>query len=302
MRRVIVTGANGFMGLALTRRLLADGAKVHAFAGRNHDSLEREAPGAEIHSLHGRSLESAGLVRQIEPEAIFHLATVVTEPHDAAGLGALLEANISLGASLLQGASQCTIPPAFVNAGSYWQFDTDGSRLPNTLYAATKQAFDELLQYYRRKYRVPAATLILYDTFGEADTRQKLWRRLLTSPAGTDFALSPGEQRMHLVHVDDVVDAFLHTASLLHEEKLGSTHYSVHSLHPRPLRELVESINTAADLQLNLKWGALPYPADQKFEPYVGEALPGWSPRVDVLDAMVRYGRNAAKLQEEKAR
>ncbi|SDF41969.1 NAD-dependent epimerase/dehydratase family protein [Terriglobus roseus] len=302
MRRVIVTGANGFMGLALTRRLLAEGTTVHAFTGRSHDSLEREAPGAEIHSLHGQPLEAAELVRQIEPEAIFHLATVVAEPRDASGLGALLEANISLGASLLQGASQCRKSPVFVNAGSYWQFDADGSRLPNTLYAATKQAFDELLQYYRRKYRIPAATLILYDTFGETDTRQKLWRRLLTSSAGTDFALSPGEQRIHLVHVDDVVDAFVKAASLLHEEKLEGTHYSVHSLHPLPLRELVESLNAAAGLQLNLKWGALPYPADQKFEPYVGEALPGWSPRVDVLDAMVRYGRNAAMLQEEKAR
>jgi len=301
MRRFVITGANGFMGLALTRRLLAQGAEVHAFTGRNHNALMTQAPGAEVYSLHGRPFEAARLVRQIDPDAIFHLATVVTEPDDAPELAALLEANISLGASLLQGASQCSRPPAFVNAGSYWQYDTDGSHLPNTLYAATKQAFDELLQYHRRRYRIPTATLILYDTYGEADTRQKLWRRLLTSPPGTEFPLSAGEQRMHLLHVDDVVDAFLQAASLLREEKLEGTHYSVHSLHPRPLRELVESLNAAAGLQLNLKWGALPYPADQKFEPYVGEALPGWSPRVDVLDAMVRHGRNAATLQEEKA-
>jgi nucleoside-diphosphate-sugar epimerase len=198
---------------------------------------------------------------------------------------------------MLLGANQCERRPAFINAGSYWQFDSDGSFAPNSLYAATKQAFEDILKYYQQRHHIPAVTLVLYDTFGQDDVRPKLWQHVIASSKGTELSLSPGEQMIHLVHIDDVVDAFILAASCVSDGTLTSLRYTVHSSHPRRLRDVIERLDAEADLQLRLHWGGIPYPAMQIMTPYVGEPLPRWSDRIDVAAALVQ----AALLRKNTA-
>jgi nucleoside-diphosphate-sugar epimerase len=136
---------------------------------------------------------------------------------------------------------------------------------------------------------MPALTLILYDTFGTDDRRAKLWNRLIAAPPGTEIPLTQGEQIVHLVHATDVVRAFLIAAELLHHGHSLESLYSAHSFCPRSLRELVTDLNDTASLRLTLRWGAIPYAKDQIFDPWVGETLPGWEPRINVLEALVQY-------------
>jgi nucleoside-diphosphate-sugar epimerase len=200
----------------------------------------------------------------------------------------MIGGNLTLGACLLFAATQCNEQPVFVNTGTYWQFSADSAYSPNTLYAATKQAFQDLLVFYRERLGVPSVSLVLYDTFGETDTRPKLWRRLTTAAPGESVRLSPGSQMIHLIHIDDTVDAFLRAAELLHNRSSIGPLYSVSSPSPLNLKSLVEELNIQGKLALDLQWGALPYWDGQVINPWVGEALPGWTPRIEVLPALLR--------------
>ena len=87
-----------------------------------------------------------------------------------------------------------------------WQhFGTPDYR-PVNLYAATKQAFEDVLAYYADAQGIAAVTLELYDTYGPGDPRRKLIRILFEAArSGEPIQLSPGEQVIELLHVDDAV-------------------------------------------------------------------------------------------------
>ena len=298
MRRALLTGGNGFIGSALIAALRASGFEVHALAHRHRDKLEHLLPAPQIH-LQGESPYSvAEVVTALEPEVIFHLAAVYAEPDWISGIASMIDGNIALGAGLLFGASHCKRRVSFVNTGTYWQFSQAGEYTPNTLYTATKQAFQDLLHYYEQKGLVSALTLVLYDTFGPGDDRNKLWTRLIRMGKGECIALSEGTQTIQLVHLEDVVRGFLQAAAWLKLGQPAKTTYALSARRSSTLREMVLDLNERAHLELELKWGQMPAWEGQVPQPWVGERLPGWEPQTDVLDAMISEALEFRAKQE----
>jgi len=195
--------------------------------------------------------------------------------------------NLTLGTHLLRGAARCERHPVFINTGSYWQFDEHGAFLPNTLYAATKQAFCDLLACYVRWEGLSALTLVLYDTFGPDDPRPKIWSRVLDSKHGERIPLTAGEQLVELVHIDDVVLAYQMAADLLISGSPAERLYCVRSERRATLRVLLESFNAHAGKDLTLAWGEIPYTRGQIFTPWQGPLLPGWraAKSIDIMVA-----------------
>ncbi len=296
MRRVILTGGNGFVGSHLVETLVAAGVEVHAVANANHQKLDTLLPPEQIHVIRQSPYAAAELVTRLEPDAIFHLAAVYEEPLSIQCVAEMVDGNLALGTALLFGASRCARPAIFVNTGTYWQFDVNGNYAPNTVYAATKQAFQDLLFFYERKGFVSAVTIILYDTFGRGDTRSKLWAHLLAQPPGTAVDLSEGRQGIELVAIEDVVDAFLQAARLLSTGTPLDPIYCVRSGKRGTLKDMVEELNHRGNMQLDLRWGHKPYWEGQVLDPWLGPQLPGWSPRVSVIDALVAQARSRSFL------
>jgi len=287
MKRVIVSGGNGFIGSSLVKRLLGEGVEVHALVNENFQRLKTISEDVHIHELRGELQSAVEIVDRVQPDTIFHLAAVYQEPVSADCVLSMINGNLTLGACLLFAATQCARQPVFVNTGTYWQFDRDAEYAPNTLYAATKHAFQDLLHFYRERNGVASVTLILYETFGGGDTRNKLWRRLVTATEGTRVPLSEGEQQFHLVHIDDVVNAFVLAAQMLHTGEPMEPLYTLHSPSAQKLRPFVEELNRRAELGLELQWGALPYWEGQVFVPWQGQTLPGWTASVDAMTELV---------------
>ncbi len=288
MKRALLTGGNGFVGSQLVAALLGAGVDVHAIANSNHQRLSPLLPEDHIHVMGQNHYNASDLVTTLQPDAIFHLAAVYEEPVSIQCVGEMVDGNLALGTALLFGASRCTRPAIFINTGTYWQYNHQGDYAPNTVYAATKQAFQDILFFFERKRFVSATTLLLYDTFGPGDTRSKLWAHLLRQPPATVIALSDGNQLVELVGIDDVVRAFLRAATLLEQGVQLEPVYSIRSASQRTLREMVEELNSRAALGLDLRWGAKPYWEGQVVLPWQGPLLPGWLPSEPAIDALIR--------------
>jgi nucleoside-diphosphate-sugar epimerase len=275
--RVLLTGGTGFIGRHLAHRLVAEGHEAHALLREGSDASVLP-PGIAVHR--GTEALDATLAA-IRPDAVLHLATRYQHGHAHADVAPMLDANITFGARLADAAVRAGVR-GFVTLGTGAQHAGEGHATPATLYAASKQAFETVLGAIARAGGLPTATLILFDTFGPGDTRGKILDRLVAAArSGAPLDLSPGEQAIDLVHVEDVIDAILAAAAGLVAGTLPpGGRYALSSGEPLTLRRIAALIEAGLGRPVPARWGALPYRPGEIMMPWRGgAALPGWSPR-----------------------
>jgi nucleoside-diphosphate-sugar epimerase len=282
----LVTGASGFVGKHLSSHLLEAGWDVHAIirSTSNINDL-RKIVGKNLicHSYDGDINQLMTAMKNIQPTVVFHLASQFMSKHGIDDISSLISSNITFSTHLVEAMIQNGIYN-LINTGTSWQHYMNDSFNPVNLYAATKQAFEDILKYYREITPIKIITLKLFDTYGPYDTRPKLFQ-LLNKVAQTNDTLkmSPGDQLIDIVYIDDVIEAFLLSAHYLITFQNYEGDYAVSSLNPIKLRDLVQTYEKLLGKTLNIEWGGLPYREREVMNPWnTGKILPGWVPKTNL--------------------
>jgi nucleoside-diphosphate-sugar epimerase len=283
-RSAIVTGATGFIGNHLVRQLLQQGTSVTAIT-RPSTVLDAELAGSvRVVEDIGSVEELSNAIAAISPDVCFHLATNFIGVHKPEDVNALVESNVAFGARLIEA---CTLVDdlRFVNVGTVWQHHDARSYGPTSLYSATKQAFQDIVQFYAEVQGLKCVNLELADTYGPHDPRKKLVQLLMeTASTGGKLEMSPGEQLINLVHVDDVIDALLLAPSLANTT---APSFAVPSNQPLNLKQLVELIGTVVGSPVDVVFGAREYrPREMMKSWQYASALPGWTPNISLSDGL----------------
>lgn len=282
-RRALVTGATGFVGSNLVRRLVADKWDVHLVVrpGSSLDVLHRERACLSHHEHDGTTAGMNELMERVQPDIVFHLASLFLAQHASDDLDSLVTSNVLFSTQLVE-AMVTTGVKYLVNTATSWQHYLDAPYRPVNLYAATKQAFEDILCYYADAYDLKVTTLALFDTYGRDDPRAKLMALLWkTALEQRPLAMSPGEQLIDLVHIDDVVSAFVQAADLLPGQASAHARFGVSSGRRMRLIDLVRLFEEVTGYSLSITWGERPYRAREVMVPWTSFAtLPGWRPRV----------------------
>lgn len=287
--RVLLTGATGFIGSQLTHRLVAEGHAV-AIVVRpesQFDMLQAVLPLIQVHLYDGSYSSLVRALELSEPELVFHVASLFLAQHKPQDVARLIESNLNFPTQLLEAMSQVGVRQ-LINTGTSWQHYQNETYNPVNLYAATKQGFEALLAYYIEAQDFRAITLKLFDTYGPADTRPKIFSLLRKiARTGETLRMSPGEQLLDLVYIDDVLDAYLLAMERMPEvEKTAS--YAVSNPARLSLQELARVYADTVGRPVNVAWGGLPYRPREVLEPWTGhEVVPGWHARVALADGLV---------------
>ncbi len=290
-RRALVTGATGFIGSNLVKSLIQDGWSVHVIVrpGSALADLEGKASGIVCHVHDGSSRGMVDLVGQANPDVVFHLASCFLAQHRPEDIENLIGSNLLFSTQLAE-AMVANGVTRLLNTGTSWQHHLNADYLPVNLYAATKQAFEDILSYYVDAHGLRVMTLALFDTYGPGDPRQKfvslLWK---TALSGQELAMSPGEQLVDIVYIDDVLDAFFVAADLLLGQAEGHLRYGISSGQPIRLVDLAKAFEDATGLTLPITWGGRSYRPREVMKPWnVFPRLPGWAPQVKFSDGIHR--------------
>ena len=249
---VLVTGGSGFIGTALSRRLLAGGHGVRVLALRN-----TEAERANVEDLVARGAvfvegSVADPDRRREALAganvVHHIAAVMREADipDSVFWDVNVEATKELVAECAERGIERFVYCSTMGVTG----DTRGIRVdetaayrPKDIYTTTKAAIEKWLLQEARRSNFPVTAVRPADVYGPGDQRLlKLFRMI---QKGSFFYLGSGEGRRHMVYIDDLVDGML--AAQESEAALGEV-FLLAGPSPIALRDLVERIARTLDV------------------------------------------------------
>ena len=288
-QKVLITGATGFIGSNLVKAFVREKRDVHVItrASSNLDLLRDVRDFIHVHVYDGSFDCLLKIVHQAQPSTVFHLASEFIAQHQSAQVDSLLQNNVVFPSYLAEAMAVCGVK-RLINTGTSWQYFDSIEYRPVNLYAATKQAFEDVMTYYVDAFEWRAITLNLFDTYGKSDPRKKLIQVLLnTAKSQEEIQMSPGEQLIDLVHVNDVIEAFIIAESILDEIIVGHHLYGVSSNAPIQLRDLVELCEKAWNVKLPVAWGARTYRDREVMRPWhTYESLPSWTPKVSLMSGL----------------
>jgi len=289
MRSVILSGVTGHLGSELARQLIAAGTAVHGLTRSDISRLPR-TQGLHLHRIDGSTTGLLQIMEKARPDVAIHLAGRARRTHDTLDISPFIDTNIHFGTQLLEAARRfgCL---HFVTAGTYLQhFDGDQGGSMN-LYAATKEAFETLVQYYVDAFGLSAVRLTLCDIYSERDTRRKLMTDIADACASnTPLRLVNSDARIDLVHVEDAARAFIQVATLLESGKMEPqqlTRYSVTSGYDVTVPELIAAFERISGSRLTTHLQDSPCPS-RDMGPWRGAHVPGWSPQISLGDGITR--------------
>jgi NAD dependent epimerase/dehydratase len=229
-KRVLVTGADGFIGSHLAERLVLEGAKVRAFCLYNSQGslgwLDHAAP--EIKNQLDVALGDIRDARFVEQackdvEVVFHLAALIAIPYSYAAPESFVDTNMRGTLNVLEAVRRMGVS-RMVNTSTSEVYGTPDSvpiRESHPLnafspYAATKVAADQLSLSYHRTFDVPVVILRPFNAFGPRQSTRAVTATILTQllAGQTEIQLGRLDTKRDLTFVSDVVEGFLRAGSV----------------------------------------------------------------------------------------
>lgn len=225
-KKVLVTGAGGFIGSHLTERLAELGATTRAlvqYNSRGHCGwLEHSPLHNQIEVIAG-DVRDAGSVRQAmrDVDVVFHLAALIAIPYSYQAPNSYVETNIIGTLNVLQAARE--MGTARVLHTSTSEVYGTARQVPileshplqgQSPYSASKIGADKLAEAFHLSFNVPVVTVRPFNTFGPRQSARAVIPAIITQAlAGQTVKLGKLTPTRDLNFVSNTVDGFLAAAA-----------------------------------------------------------------------------------------
>lgn len=285
-RRILITGATGFIGSHVCRRLVAEGARV--------TGVGRKAPPEPIRGVDWRRGDLAeasfveSLFAEVRPELVFHLASHVVGARDLDQVAPAFRDILATTVRVLTAASRHG-KPRVVLTGSLEEPDPgQGPGAPSSPYAAAKAACSGYAAMFHALYQLPVVNARVFMVYGPGQRdRRKLVPYVIGSLLrGEAPELSSGDRLVDWIYVEDVVEGLL---ALGDRPGLEGTRFDLGSGTLTSVRDVVVKIAGLMPSSVVPRFGAVATRAmEQVRQADVATATKatGWSPRTSLDDGL----------------
>lgn len=192
--RVLVTGADGFIGSHLTEELVKKGYQVRAFVYYNSfntwgwlDTLAKEVM-QDVEIFQGDIRDPNGVEESMKGvDAVFHLAALIAIPFSYHSPDTYVDTNIKGTLNVLQAARKLGIRRVLVTSTSevygtaqYVPIDEKHPFQGQSPYSATKIAADRLAESFYRSFQLPVTIVRPFNTYGPRQSARAIIPTIIT--------------------------------------------------------------------------------------------------------------------------
>jgi NAD dependent epimerase/dehydratase len=227
-KKVLVTGADGFIGSHLVERLLNEGCKVKAFVYYNSfnswgwlDTLSPDQLSA-IEIFAGDIRDPNGVrTSMADVEVVFHLAALIAIPFSYHSPDSYVDTNVKGTLNIVQAAKDLNIERVLVTSTSevygtaqYVPIDEKHPRQPQSPYSASKIGADCIAESFYRSFNLPVTIVRPFNTFGPRQSARAVIPTIISQLLNgiTEIKLGDLTPTRDLVYVKDTVNGFVEIA------------------------------------------------------------------------------------------
>jgi nucleoside-diphosphate-sugar epimerase len=224
-KRVLVTGASGFIGSHLTRRLVNEGAVVHGLTSTVSSVYPaRLLDIRESITLHEASLDDRGamelLADEVKPEYVFHLGAYTHVGKSWNRVDECIQTNIQGTVNLLM-AVERTGFTRFLNTGTseiYGDievpFREDATVHPISPYSVSKHAAEEYCRLFADARDLPLVRVRPFNAYGPMQSPDRVIPEIISRAVqGQELKMTQGTQTREFNYVEDLADGFVALAT-----------------------------------------------------------------------------------------
>lgn len=323
---VLVTGATGFVGINLVKRLKSLGAQIHVLTREQADSphltdLRKGTENGSSPVIHTADITDfhavQSAVEKAKPLKVFHLAgkilpartpEIAKEAMDTNAWGTFNLLRALMGRPL---DSFILTSTTEVYGNNRVPFRESQKEDPPSPYAISKVAAEQFSRFFFRTYKLPATVIRMSSCYGPYLQKPRLiasvFSACLESEGGEPLNLTSGKQKRDFVFVEDVVEALTRAAAT--PEAAGET-INVAGSGSYSVREVTEMILSLTDSSPEIRWNTLKSRSNEnqvwKTDMTKARKILGWHPETSLRKGLAVtaewwYDRIERRQAEEPA-
>ncbi len=265
-KKVLVTGADGFIGSHLVEELVRKGIKVKAFCFYNSfnslgwiDSLPKEIQN-ELEIFTGDIRDPYGVRKAVHDcDTIFHLAALIAIPFSYHSPDSYIDTNIKGTLNILQAARDYNTRRILVTSTSevygtaqYVPIDERHPKQPQSPYSASKIGADCIAESFYRSFDLPVTIVRPFNTFGPRQSARAVIPTIISQLLNGEINLKLGDitPTRDLLYVKDTVNGFIEIAK---REQLVGQEVNIASQSEISIKELANELISQINPEAKIK-------------------------------------------------
>ena len=290
-KTLLLTGTTGFVGykfllFALSNNFsVIDILRIKNKDNKKINELRNTYPKKYKNIFFANNTSLSKQLKNIKADYFINFATLYSNNHSHSQIADFVESNI-LFPTLIYDIINNKIKK-MINFGSMMQHSNDERLISKNLYAATKNAFEMIANYYVSiNNKTKFYNIKFYESFGDNDARKKIIPTIINNYNKKKTTKIISKQlALNIIHTDDIINSIM----ILLNNNITPGTYCIKNTKNINISNLINTINKELHKKIKVKYGNKSITSNYQNNLKI---LPKWKPIKNLKDIMIKTFKN----------